>query len=67
MKDPVAEFTATGVAGTRGVCPICGTTMYKLGRTAAHEGLTPPAKSGKSVAKSKNGKTVPTSPVMASL
>jgi DNA topoisomerase-1 len=56
MKDPVAEFTATGVAGTRGVCPVCGTTMYKLGRTAAHEGLTPPAKSGKSVAKSKNGK-----------
>lgn len=56
MKDPAAEFTATGTAGTRGVCPVCGTTMYKMGKTPAHEGLVPPVKNGKITAKSKNGK-----------
>ncbi len=56
MKDPVAEFTASGSAGTRGVCPVCGTTMYKLGKTPAHEGLVKPEKPEKPVVKAKNGK-----------
>ncbi len=42
MKDPKAEFTATGSPGTRGTCPVCGTGMFRMGRTEAHEGLTPP-------------------------
>ncbi len=53
MKDPVAELTASGSAGTRGVCPVCGTTMYKLGKTPAHEGLVKPEEP---VGKTKNGK-----------
>jgi DNA topoisomerase-1 len=42
IKEPKAEYTVTGSAGTRGVCPVCGTTMFRMGRTPAHEGMIPP-------------------------
>jgi DNA topoisomerase I len=44
MKDPAAEFNAKGSPVTLGTCPVCGTKLYRMGRTPAHEGLTPPAK-----------------------
>ncbi len=44
MKDPVASFNAKGSPVTIGICPVCGTKLYKMGRTEAHEGLTPPPK-----------------------
>ena len=37
-----AIFTATGTPATRGACPVCGTGLVRMGRTPAHEGLTPP-------------------------
>lgn len=40
--DPKPEFAANGSPGTRGVCPVCGGTIYKPGYTAAHEGLEKP-------------------------
>lgn len=39
MVDPVAEWAANGSPGTRGKCPVCGTTIYKRGATPAHESL----------------------------
>jgi DNA topoisomerase-1 len=42
IKNPRAEFTTTGTPGTRGECVVCGTTVFRMGRTEAHEGLTPP-------------------------
>ena len=42
MKDPVAAFNAKGSPVTVGSCPVCGTKLYRMGRTPAHEGLTPP-------------------------
>jgi len=44
MKDPVASFNAKGSPVTLGICPVCGTTLYRIGKTPAHEGLTPPEK-----------------------
>ena len=44
MKDPVANFNAKGSPVTIGICPVCGTKLYKMGRTDAHEGMTPPPK-----------------------
>jgi len=44
MKDPVAGFNARSSPVTIGVCPVCGTKLYKMGRTEAHEGLVPPPK-----------------------
>ena len=37
-----ATFTRSGTPATRGTCPVCGTTLYRMGRTPAHEGLNPP-------------------------
>ena len=42
MLDPVPTFTATGTPMTRGVCPVCGTNMAKMGKTPEHEGLEKP-------------------------
>jgi DNA topoisomerase I len=47
IENPVAEFTVTGVAGTRGTCSVCGTTVYRMGKTPAHEGLEKPKNLGK--------------------
>jgi DNA topoisomerase-1 len=44
MNDPVAGFNAKGSPVTTGVCSVCGTKLYRMGRTDAHEGLTPPPK-----------------------
>jgi DNA topoisomerase-1 len=42
IQDPKAEFNKTGAAITRGICPVCGTQIYRIGKTPAHAGLTPP-------------------------
>ncbi|MEX2161758.1 MAG: type I DNA topoisomerase [Anaerolineales bacterium] len=44
MQNPAPEFTKTGTPGTRGTCPVCGTTLFRMGATPAHAGLTPPPK-----------------------
>ncbi|MDL1912703.1 type I DNA topoisomerase, partial [Chloroflexi bacterium CFX6] len=59
MKDPVANFNAKGSPVTIGVCPVCGTKLYKMGRTDAHAGLTPPPKPEKTEkVEKRNGKLV---------
>src|SRR5512142_1149366 len=47
MKDPVATFNAKGSPVTIGICPVCGTKLYRMGKTEAHAGLTPPEKPAK--------------------
>lgn len=47
VNDPVAEFNAVGTPVTRGKCPVCGTSMYRMGGTPAHAGLVKPAKKEK--------------------
>nr|MBC8496155.1 type I DNA topoisomerase [Chloroflexota bacterium] len=42
IKEAQAVFTATGTPATRGICPVCDTGLYRMGRTDAHEGLEPP-------------------------
>ena len=42
MKDAEAVFTKKGSAATKGVCTTCGTKMFRMGKTEAHEGLEPP-------------------------
>ena len=44
IQDAVAEFNAVGTPVTRGKCPVCGTSMYRMGGTPAHEGMNKPAK-----------------------
>jgi len=42
IVDPTPEWAANGSPGTRGKCPVCGGTIYKQGRTDAHETLPKP-------------------------
>ncbi len=44
IKDPVAAFNAKASAVTTGICPVCGTKLYRMGKTEAHAGLIAPAK-----------------------
>lgn len=49
MQDPTPEWAANGSPGTRGKCPVCGGTIYKQGRTPAHENLPKPDLSARAV------------------
>lgn len=42
IQNPVATFNAKASPVTTGVCGVCGTKLYRMGRTPAHEGLIPP-------------------------
>ena len=42
IQNPQAEWAANGAPGTRGTCPVCAGTIYKTGRTPAHENLPKP-------------------------
>ena len=41
VQDPQPVFTINGTPATQGVCSVCGTKMFRMGRTPAHEGLDP--------------------------
>jgi len=39
---PQADFNASGAPVTRGICPVCGTKLFRIGRTEAHAEMKPP-------------------------
>lgn len=58
INQPTATFTSTGVPATKGVCPVCGTGMYRMGKTEAHAGLEPPPVVRKSKQRKRSGNLV---------
>jgi len=56
FKNPLAGFNAKGTPVTTGFCPVCGTKMYRMGKTPAHEGMIPPEIVP--IQKKRNGKLV---------
>jgi DNA topoisomerase-1 len=42
IQNPEATFNAKASPVTTGTCGVCGTKLYRMGRTDAHEGLIPP-------------------------
>jgi hypothetical protein len=42
MENPEAVWTMKGTPGTRGICPDCGTTVFRMGKTDAHNKLVRP-------------------------
>jgi hypothetical protein len=42
MESPEAIWTRRGAPGTRGMCAICGTTTFRMGKTPAHAQLKRP-------------------------
>lgn len=58
MKEQEATFTSNGTPATRGQCVVCGTVLFRMGATPAHEGLEKPViepKPKKTTAKAKKG------------
>ena len=43
MENPEPVWTSRGAPGTRGTCPECGSTVFRMGMTPAHEKLVRPA------------------------
>jgi hypothetical protein len=43
MTNREAVWTSKGTPGTRGVCPNCGTVIFRMGKTPAHDKLVRPA------------------------
>lgn len=56
--DPQAEFNAVGAPVTRGTCGVCGTKMFRIGRTEAHAGMVPTVTRPKKEAPPRKGKLV---------
>lgn len=44
VSQPQAVFTDGATPATKGICPVCGTTLFRMGRTEAHEGMPVPQK-----------------------
>ena len=57
MQGSQAVFTKTGTPGTRGACPECGTNLFRMGATPAHEGLSKPENVAKPARKKAKPKT----------
>ena len=57
MENLKSDFNASGAPITRGTCPECSTRMVRIGKTEAHEGMTPPPKKKRSRTK-RSGKLV---------
>jgi hypothetical protein len=43
IEDAQPVWTRKGSPATRGVCSVCGTTVFRMGGTPAHKKLKPPA------------------------
>jgi len=57
IQDPQAVFTDNATPATRGTCPVCGTTTFRMGRTEAHQSMVAPARGAQSKAR-RSGKLV---------
>jgi DNA topoisomerase I len=65
IQDPQAVFTDNATPATRGVCPVCGTSMFRMGRTPAHEGMQAPTRGAQSKARRKGKLVIVESPAKA--
>jgi len=53
IDEPKPVFTINGTPATQGRCPECGTKLFRMGDTPAHEGLDPDEHMIKSTSKPK--------------
>ncbi len=65
IKDPVADYNAAGAPVTKGTCSHCGTKVYRMGNTEAHEGLPKPKVKRKKEVERKGKLVVVESPAKA--
>ena len=58
IKDPVADYNKAGAPVTKGTCSDCGTKVFRMGRTDAHEGIPKPEVTRKKKQVDRQGKLV---------
>ena len=58
IKDPVADYNKAGAPVTKGTCSECGTKVFRMGRTDAHEGIPKPEVTRKKKQVERKGKLV---------
>jgi DNA topoisomerase I len=59
MDQAAPFYTENGAPATRGICPVCGGKIVRMGRTPEHEGLPVPPKPKKQVnSRKRSGKLV---------
>jgi len=63
--EPIAEYNAAGAPVTRGFCSVCGTKVYRMGRTDAHANLEKPIVTRKKKVKRKGNLVIVESPAKA--
>ncbi len=56
--DPIADYNAAGAPVTKGTCEFCGTKVFRMGRTDAHEGIPKPKVTRKKKKIERKGKLV---------
>ena len=52
MQNPEPVYTKGNTPATRGTCPVCGATLFRMGRTPAHDSIPkpdPPKREGRLV------------------
>jgi DNA topoisomerase-1 len=57
IQNPQAVFTNLSAPATRGTCPVCGSTLFRMGRTDAHNGMPVPERGAQKKAR-RSGKVV---------
>jgi DNA topoisomerase-1 len=61
IANPQPAFTSKGTPGVKGSCPVCGTTLFRMGATEAHANLPKPVIEPKpAAAKKASGKKATT-------
>jgi DNA topoisomerase I len=65
LTETRAVFTENGRAATRGICPVCGTSLYRMGRTADHTGMEDVESAAKAKAKRQGKLVIVESPAKA--
>ena len=65
IKDPIADYNAAGAPVTIGTCSVCGTKVYRMGRTEAHKDLPKPKVTRKKKVQRKGNLVVVESPAKA--
>jgi DNA topoisomerase-1 len=58
IKEPTATYNAAGAPVTKGTCTVCGTKVYRMGRTDAHDGIPKPEVNKKKNEIKRKGKLV---------
>lgn len=58
IANPQPVYTQNGSPGTKGVCPVCGTNLFRMGATPAHATLAKPERTTKAARKGKKSPKV---------